>query len=81
MSQPQPPNSKKKPSDSPLRQYAQYTSLGFQMLAVILVGVFIGKYLDGKFPNEKSIWTMVCVFVAVVMALVGVVVKLVRENK
>jgi F0F1-type ATP synthase assembly protein I len=41
-------NSKKeeKKTTSPLREYAKYSSLGFQMLFIILLGVWGGMKLD-----------------------------------
>ena len=41
-----PNNSKKKPFDD----YIKYSAIGFQMLAIILVGVFLGYKMDEWFP-------------------------------
>jgi len=64
-----------------LQQLAQYSSLGFQMLFVILIGVFAGKQLDKYFPNEKGWFTISLSLFAVVASLVWVVVKLIRGQK
>jgi uncharacterized transporter YbjL len=64
-----------------LQQLAQYSSLGFQMLFVILIGVFAGKQLDKHFPNEKGWFTIAFSLFSVVASLVYVVVKLVKGQK
>jgi hypothetical protein len=48
---------KKKPL---LDSYAKYSAAGFQMLAAILIGYFLGAWLDRKFPlngNGTPIFT------------------------
>ena len=40
-------------------KFARFSGMAFQMLITILVGAFIGQYLDNKFPNENSIYTLV----------------------
>ncbi|RLD17740.1 MAG: hypothetical protein DRI33_04800 [Caldiserica bacterium] len=47
------PHSKKKP----YREYIKYSGLGFQLLAVILLGVFIGSKLDQYFELESGALT------------------------
>jgi F0F1-type ATP synthase assembly protein I len=75
-------NEKKRPSfNESLRQYAQYTSLGFQMLIVILIGVYAGKQLDRWYPNEKGWFTIALSLFAVIASLVYVIVKLIKGNR
>jgi F0F1-type ATP synthase assembly protein I len=76
----QPPDGKKS-FNSTMQQLAQYSSLGFQMLFVILIGVFAGKQLDKYFPNEKGWFTIALSLFSVVASLVYVVVKLLRGQK
>lgn len=40
-----------------VNKYIQLTSIGFQMMAVIFVFVWIGKWLDQKYMTEKSYYT------------------------
>ena len=40
------PPSKKKQFDS----YIKYSTAGFQMLGAVLIGYFLGSWLDKKFP-------------------------------
>jgi len=55
--------------DSPLKFYAKYSSLGFQMVAIILAGAFGGKALDSwlnlGFPIFTLSLTLLCVAGAV----------------
>jgi len=66
-----PYNSKNKPSDS---QYIRYSSLGFQLIATIAIGMFIGVKLDDWLEMEKPIFT-VCVSVFFVIIALYIVVK------
>jgi ATP synthase protein I len=35
-----------------LREYAYYSSLGLQVALAIVIGLFLGYYLDGKFGTS-----------------------------
>jgi F0F1-type ATP synthase assembly protein I len=54
---------------SSLNTYARYSSLAFQMMFIILAGVFGGieldKWLDWKFP----VFTLVLSFLGVILAI------------
>lgn len=63
-------SSKKKPFDA----YVKYSTAGFQMLGAVLIGFFLGSWLDKKFPlmdNGTPIFTALCslVFVGIAMYL------------
>ncbi|WP_128547685.1 AtpZ/AtpI family protein [Larkinella soli] len=45
--------------------FAQYSSLGFQMLGTIGLGVWGGVKLDEWQGNEKPLWTIVLSLVAI----------------
>ena len=45
------------PKNKSVNKYVHLTSLGFQMMAVIFVFVWIGKWADGHFETEKSYFT------------------------
>ena len=61
--------------DSPLKFYAKYSSLGLQMIVIILVGAFGGKALDTwlnlNFPVFTLVLTLVSVAGAVFYAMRG----------
>lgn len=46
-----------KPKNKQVNKYIHLTSLGFQMMAVIFVFVWIGKWADGHLATEKSYFT------------------------
>jgi len=46
----------------------KYAGIGFQMLAIILIGVFGGIYLD-KWLHTKNIFTLILSLISVVAAI------------
>jgi Putative F0F1-ATPase subunit (ATPase_gene1). len=47
---------------SPLAQAGPYLGLGVQLAATIVIMVFLGRWIDGKF-NTGSLWTLICAFI------------------
>ena len=47
-----------KKKKKPLNKLARFSGMAFQMGITIFIGVFIGQYLDKKFPNENSLFTL-----------------------
>ena len=43
---------------SPLRSYAEYSALGMEMVAVVLVCVFLGVKLDDWVPLKFPLFTL-----------------------
>lgn len=41
-----------------LKSWAQYSVLGFQMAALISGGLFLGRWLDQKYPSDKAWFTL-----------------------
>ncbi|MDN5204056.1 AtpZ/AtpI family protein [Fulvivirgaceae bacterium BMA10] len=58
---------KKKP------QYLKYTGLGFQMLASILVGAWLGAKLDTLMKMELPIFTIVFIFIFFIGSMIVLV--------
>ncbi|MGB3150846.1 MAG: AtpZ/AtpI family protein [Maribacter sp.] len=56
-----------------LNSYARYTGVVFQMMAIIVVGTFIGIKLDEKFPNENNWFTISLAFSAVILSVIVVI--------
>lgn len=52
-----------------LSDYAKYSSLAFQMIVIILIGVFGGMKLDKWLDTRFPVFTVVLSFVAVMFAL------------
>ena len=55
--------------DSPLKFYAKYSSLGLQMIVIILAGAFGGKALDGWLNLEFPVFTLVLTILSVAGAV------------
>jgi F0F1-type ATP synthase assembly protein I len=62
-----------------LENYARYSSIGFQMLAIILLGVFAGYKLD-QWLHTKPILIIIFSFGSVVFAIYFVTRDLLRKK-
>ena len=58
----------KKDDKQRLRLIAKYTSAAFQMAAIIVLGAFLGRYLDNTL-DTKPILTIIILLVSVIAAL------------
>ncbi len=67
-------NSKKKP----LPNYAKYSGIAFQMIAIILAGVFGGIKLDEILNFNFPIFTVVLSIVSVALAMYYVIKDLIK---
>jgi F0F1-type ATP synthase assembly protein I len=63
-----PKNPSSKDSKTPLSNYATYSSLAFQMLAIILIGVFGGLKLD-DWIGTRPIFTITLTVLAVIFSI------------
>ncbi len=65
--------SDKKDKDSPLKFYAKYSSLGLQMIVIIVGAAFggreIDKYISWEFPVFTVSLTILSVIVAVIYGM------------
>ena len=66
-------NNKLKNNKNQAFNYAYYSGLGFQMIAVVMLGVFGGikldKYLALKFPIFTLVFSLLSVFIAMYLML------------
>ncbi|MEE9462517.1 MAG: AtpZ/AtpI family protein [Bacteroidales bacterium] len=65
---------------SALSDYGRYSSLAFQMIAIILVGVFGGVKLDKIVKWEFPVFTLVLTILAVLMSMYYAVKDLIRKK-
>ncbi|NOX85299.1 MAG: AtpZ/AtpI family protein [Chlorobi bacterium] len=70
-----------KGKDHPLKFYAKYSSLGFQMLVIILIGAFGGRALDNELEWGFPVFTLVLTILAVIMSIVYGVREFFRQDK
>jgi F0F1-type ATP synthase assembly protein I len=64
-----------------LEGYARYTSIAFQMIAIILLGVFGGIKLDEWLTWKFPVFTVVFSIVAVMLSIYSVVSDLLKKKK
>lgn len=70
-----------KKKENPLKFYAKYSALGFQMLAIILVGAFGGQALDNWLNRRFPVFTLVFTILAVVMSIIYGIREFFRQDK
>ena len=71
----EPPGKKKKA----LNNYARYSSIAFQMLLIILAGVFGGRELDRWLELQFPVFTLILTILAVVLSIYFVIKDLLRK--
>ena len=69
----EPKESKSPKRNNRLNTYARFSGIAFQMIAIIVLGTFGGVKLDNAFPNEHSLWTIICSFAAVIIAMIYII--------
>jgi MFS-type transporter involved in bile tolerance (Atg22 family) len=65
----------------PLNSYAKFSGIAFQMIAIIGGGTYLGVFLDEKFPNKHSIYTVICSLFAVIISIYFVVRQIIKMSK
>ena len=63
-----------------LDNYARYSSIAFQMLAIILAGVFGGIKLDEWLHFETPVFTIILSIISVILAIYYVTKDLLRAG-
>lgn len=66
--------------ESGLKNYAKYSSIGIQMLAIILIGVYGGVKLDELIFWEFPIFTIILSILSVFLAIYYVVRDLLKKD-
>ena len=64
-----------------LSSYARYTSISFQMIAIMLLGVFGGMQLDKWLMTGFPVFTFVLTIVAVVLAIYSAIKDFLKNDK
>ncbi|MBE9511485.1 MAG: AtpZ/AtpI family protein [Bacteroidetes bacterium] len=77
---PQKSNQKKQPQNQ-LNKYVRYSSLAFQMLAIILIGVFGGMKLDRLISWDFPVFTVVLSIITVFGSIFYAVKDLLKPPK
>ena len=76
-------SSKKNNSNSKkqLNSYIKFSGVAFQMIAIICVFSYFGIWLDEKFPNSYSAYTIIFSLLGVVSAMYMVIKQVISMNK
>lgn len=61
-----------------LKAWAKYSSMGFQMLAIMLLGVWGGLQLDKYLETTKPYFTIILTIIAVILAIYTSIKDLIR---
>lgn len=70
----------KSPKKKPLNTYARFSGIAFQMVAIIGGGTYLGVYLDEKYPNKHSLYTVICSLFAVLISIYFVVRQIMKMS-
>ncbi len=80
MTKPENKNKKAK-SQKPLNQYIKYSTIGFQMIALVVAGALLGDWLDGKYSEGGRLYTLVITLVSIFLALYLALKDLLKSSK
>lgn len=64
-----------------LNPYIRFTSVAIQMIIIICGFSFFGNWLDGKFKNSYSLFTVIFSLIGVISALYLVIKQVMAMNK
>jgi ATP synthase protein I len=67
-------------NNNPLQNYARYTSIGIQMLVIIVLGVFGGYKLD-QYLGTTPLLTIILSFAGVTLAIYHAIKDFLRSTK
>lgn len=56
-----------------MNPYQRYVGAAFQMLVTILLGVWLGQYLDGYFEVEKPWFTLGFSLFSILVAMIALI--------
>ena len=64
-----------------LNNYARFSGIAFQMIAIIAIGAISGLKLDAKYPNKYGIYSIALSFTSVIIAIVFVIRRIIAYSK
>ncbi len=65
----------------PLNKYIRLTGVGLQMGITIYLFVYLGKWLDVKYPNENEIFTIIFTLLGIVVSFYSLLRQVKSINK
>ncbi|MGV8813350.1 MAG: AtpZ/AtpI family protein [Gelidibacter sp.] len=67
--------------ENSLNSYAKYSSIAFQMFAIIGIGSFIGVKIDEYYGNKNNLWTIILSLCSTILAVVFVIRRIIANSK
>ncbi|HBK71402.1 MAG TPA: hypothetical protein DDZ39_07090 [Flavobacteriaceae bacterium] len=64
-----------------LNNYAKFSSLAFQMFAIIGLGSFVGVKLDEYYPNQHNLYTLILSLSSVLISLYYIIRRIISSSK
>lgn len=64
-----------------LNTYVRFSGIGFQMIAIIGLGVYAGIKLDEYYPNKYNLFKIIFSLTSIMMALYFVINKVTKFSK
>lgn len=64
-----------------LNNYAKYSSIAFQMIAIVAIGSFVGVKIDDHFGNENNLWTIILSLCSTILAVIFVIRRIIADSK
>jgi ATP synthase protein I len=71
----------KKNNNSGLNKYVEYSGIAFQMVAIILAFVWVGKKIDEKYFNGESVFIIVFSLLGVLLAMYVVIKDFIKISR
>ncbi|MCP1995076.1 AtpZ/AtpI family protein [Flavobacterium sp. HSC-61S13] len=65
----------------PVNQYIRFSGMALQMGVVIAAGTYLGVWLDEKYPNDYSGFTVSCSLLSVFISMYLVIKQVQQLNK
>lgn len=69
-------NNKKEKNNKPFFSYSKYSSLAFQLIVLILLGIWGGLKLDEMAGFEKPVITVIISILVIVLSIYSVIISL-----
>jgi F0F1-type ATP synthase assembly protein I len=74
------PKSAKRQTRQSLNSIARYSGMAFQIAASIIICLFLGKWLDSKFPMKFPLFTTVLTILGVFLGVYFVIRDLLKQK-
>ena len=66
--------------NSKINSYLKYSNIAFQLIGLILLGYWIGNWVDGKTGTEKPYWTAGIIVFLIMAFLISTIYNLIKDE-